>query len=428
VPQRLSEAGALHQALVDELKLKGLIRSPSVEAAFRAIPRHPFLPDRPIDQVYLDEAVPTKHFDGQVVSSSSAPAIMAIMLEQLQLERGHRVLEIGAGTGYNAALMAQVVGASGKVVTLDIDGDLVDSARAHLSAVGVAGVEVVCADGAFGWPAAVPYDRIILTAAAEDVVPAWRDQLRPGGRLVLPLHLKRGLTKSVALERCNGHLASLTVRDCGFMPLRGYLAGHNVPEAVATVFLDDSSSASETFRTALLQDSRTTLTGARVASYELRNLTFWIALRTANSCQLRARVSGPAERLLPDLEQLEVRFLGALGTQPAQHRFPEGQNYFHSSVGLFRDTAVSLLARPPDSDGWSFDLLVTTFGQDSTLGEDLVAEVRAWDRAGRPSVESLSIRVYSATDPYVPSASERMIRKVFSTLVLRWPGASYNAG
>ncbi len=416
--------------MVDELKLKALLRSPSVEAAFRAIPRHVFLPQSPIDQVYRDEAVPTKHLDGQVVSSSSAPAIMAIMLEQLQLERGHRVLEIGAGTGYNAALMAQLVGVTGKVVTLDIDEDLVESARAHLSAVGVEGVEVVRADGAFGWPAAAPYDRMILTAAAEDVVPAWRDQLEPGGRLVLPLHLKRGLTKSVALARCSGHLASLTIRDCGFMPLRGYLAGHDIPGAVATVFLDDSSSASETFRTALLQDSTNTPTGIRVASYELRNLTFWIALRATNCCQVRARVGGPAEHLLPDVEQREVvRFPGALATQPAQDPFPEGQNLFCSSVGVFRDATVSLLASPPGSaGGTSFDLQVRTFGQDPMLGEELAAEVRAWDQAGRPAVESLHIRVYSANDPCVPSAREWMIRKVFSKLVLGWPGASYNAG
>lgn len=136
-------ARQLHQALVDELAGKGYIRTPRVEAAFRAVPRHFFLPGLPFDQVYNDEAIPTKQLDGSVVSSSSQPAIMAIMLEQLALEPGHRVLEIGAGTGYNAALMAHIVGDAGRVVTMDIDEDLVAGAREHLSAAGFDTVQVV---------------------------------------------------------------------------------------------------------------------------------------------------------------------------------------------------------------------------------------------------------------------------------------------
>jgi protein-L-isoaspartate(D-aspartate) O-methyltransferase len=103
----------LHQALVDRLKCAGYIHTPAVEAAFRAVPRHLFLPAVAPDTVYTDEAIPTKRLDGKAVSSSSQPAIMAIMLEQLDLHPGHRVLEIGAGTGYNAALMAHIVGDSG---------------------------------------------------------------------------------------------------------------------------------------------------------------------------------------------------------------------------------------------------------------------------------------------------------------------------
>ena len=110
------DANALNQNLVDQLKWKGILTLPEVEAAFRAVPRHLFLPDLPLEEVYQDEAIATKMLDGQFVSSSSQPAIMAIMLEQLQLEAGQRVLEIGAGTGYNAALMAHIVGETGQVV------------------------------------------------------------------------------------------------------------------------------------------------------------------------------------------------------------------------------------------------------------------------------------------------------------------------
>jgi protein-L-isoaspartate(D-aspartate) O-methyltransferase len=133
--------------LVDCLKAGGSLRAAAVEAAFRSVPRHVFLPDVAIENVYTDRAFPTKHADGRPISSSSQPAIMAIMLEQLGLQPGQRVLEIGAGTGYNAALMAQIVGPGGHVVTIDIDDDLVLLARQHLATAGFDRVDVRCADG-----------------------------------------------------------------------------------------------------------------------------------------------------------------------------------------------------------------------------------------------------------------------------------------
>ena len=111
---------------------------------------------------------------------------MAIMLEQLGLVPGHRVLEIGTGTGCNAALMACLVGEQGSVVTMDIDADLVARARENLAAAGYPDVTVL-GDGGFGAPGYAPYDRVIVTAGAWDLAPDWLAQLGPGGRLVLPL-------------------------------------------------------------------------------------------------------------------------------------------------------------------------------------------------------------------------------------------------
>ncbi|HZB95377.1 MAG TPA: methyltransferase domain-containing protein, partial [Herpetosiphonaceae bacterium] len=224
-----SDVAKLHQALVDKLTHGqpgapgGLIRTPRVEAAFRAVPRHLFLPDVAPEQVYRDEAISTKQQDGVSISASSQPAIMAIMLEQLGLEPGQRVLEIGAGTGYNAALMAHIVGDAGQVVTIDIDDDIVENARAHLATAGFGQVQVVCADGALGYPEAAPYDRIILTVGASDIAPAWWEQLKPGGRLVLPLAI-HGMQASVAFEHAGGYLQSLSLSPCGFMMLRGSFA------------------------------------------------------------------------------------------------------------------------------------------------------------------------------------------------------------
>src|SRR3989442_13842516 len=174
----MADAPALHRALVDALVRRGAITDSRVEAAFRAVPRHLFLPRVPLEEVYRDQAIPTKTINGEAVSSSSQPEIMATMLEQLGLAPGHRVLEVGAGTGYNAALMAHLVGAGGEVTTIDLDEDTVDGARAHLASAGFDRVRVVLGDGALGYPDAAPFDRIILTVGAWDLAPAWRAQLR----------------------------------------------------------------------------------------------------------------------------------------------------------------------------------------------------------------------------------------------------------
>ena len=219
-----SDALTLNQTLADELKDKGHIRTSRVEAAFRAVLRHLFVPGVPLEEVYSDWVIPIKQDQsGQWVSSSSQPAIMAIMLEQLDLQPGHKVLEIGAGSGYNAALMAHIVGEPGQIVTVDIDEDLAEAARRHLAMAGFDRVQVVCADGGYGYPDAAPYDRMILTVGAPDIVPAWWGQMKPSGRIVLPLAFK-GSQKSIAFERTDDHLTSVSARDCGFMPLRGDFA------------------------------------------------------------------------------------------------------------------------------------------------------------------------------------------------------------
>lgn len=225
--QRMSgtdEAGmtARQQAMVDDLKARGLIQTEAVEAAFRSVPRHLFLPDVALDRIYRDDAIVT-HYNAQrqPISSSSQPAIMALMLEMLALEPGHRVLEIGAGTGYNAALMAHIVGDTGQVATIDIDTDFVHEATEHLNVSGYRQVRVLCGDGAHGAEAFAPFDRIILTVGAGDISPAWREQLQMRGRLVLPLTL-RCIPRVIAFERTSDHgLTSVSVTLGGFMPLRG---------------------------------------------------------------------------------------------------------------------------------------------------------------------------------------------------------------
>ena len=156
--------------MVDRAKANGTIRSAAVEAAFRTTPRHLFLPTTPLEKVYSGSVIVTRSDDaGQPVSSSSEVGIMAPMLEDLDVRPGHRVLEIGAGTGYNGALLDHLVGPEGEVVTVDVDAGIAAEARTHLADAGHGRVRVVVGDGYAGHEERAPYDRIIATASVPDL-------------------------------------------------------------------------------------------------------------------------------------------------------------------------------------------------------------------------------------------------------------------
>ncbi len=217
----MSDAVRLREDLVRRLRESGVVRDSAVGEALRTVPREVFLPGLDPDEAYQDMAVPT-HRDraGQVVSSCSQPSMVALMLEQLSVERGQRVLEIGAGTGYNAALLRQLVGPEGEVVSVDVDPEICAEARARTRAAGAL-VEIEVGDGALGWPDRAPYDRIEVTAAAGDLPGAWWEQLAGAGKLVVPLHLGPRAEASVAWERAGTGLRALSRLPCGFLALRG---------------------------------------------------------------------------------------------------------------------------------------------------------------------------------------------------------------
>lgn len=232
--QRYTGTGTLHRVapdseslrrrLVEDLSRRGLIRTPAVEEVFLRVPRERFVPElaaeRGLEAIYRDEPLATKMDGGVAVSSSSQPAIMAEMLERLELAPGQRVLEIGAGTGYNAALLAELAGG---VLTLDVDPELAEAARLRLSE-GRHAAEVVVGDGMSGWPAGAPYDRIIVTATPPHIPAAWRDQLREGGMLEVPLPLgHEGAVAFVVVtfRRAGNELVSTAITPGAFMAFRG---------------------------------------------------------------------------------------------------------------------------------------------------------------------------------------------------------------
>ncbi len=234
----------LHERLVEALTGRGLLGNPRLRTAFQEVRRERFLPAVDLEVVYRDEAVTTQVGPGgMTTSSSSQPSIMAMMLTQLDPQPGDRVLEIGAGTGYNAALLAHLVGPEGQVTTVDIDPAITQAARANLARVGLgaggaaqggfAEVEVRTADGWLGVTDRAPFDRVQVTVGVWDIAPAWTAQLAPAGMLVMPLWVRAGVHVVAALTRRDGgRLASRQVAGCDFVPLRGPHAG---PAAVVEV-------------------------------------------------------------------------------------------------------------------------------------------------------------------------------------------------
>lgn len=218
-------------ALVDALRAKGHIKSAAVERALRAVPRHLFIPWAAPTDAYRDVAVADPDTTAEALSTVSQPTAVAMMLEAFGVNLGMKVLEIGAGSGYNAALLALLAGEAGHVVTVDLEDFLVEKARRNLAAVGFEHVEVVCGDGAFGYPPGAPYDRIVATVGLPDIPPIWAEQLAPGGHIVAPLHLGGEPREHVLvrLERRNGFLEGVGLEGLLMVLFRGEAAGHGEP-------------------------------------------------------------------------------------------------------------------------------------------------------------------------------------------------------
>jgi protein-L-isoaspartate(D-aspartate) O-methyltransferase len=467
-------AAAARARLARALRDSGHTPTPAVQAAFAAVPRHLFLPELDPAAVYQDEALVIKYSaDGLPVSSSSQPAMMAIMLEQLGLRRGHRVLEIGTGTGYNAAVMAHIVGPAGAVVTVDIDADLIARAQSSLAAAGYGSVRAVQGDGGYGDPRDAPFDRVIVTAGAWDIPPAWLDQLAPGGRLVLPVSV-RGIQLSIAMERLE-QARRLVRRDrhppgaerwiamsafrCGFVRMAGAFAD---PEPFRQLGLapglyvqtdDGRQLDTRALASAMSGPPVDVGSGVRARSRdEVADLDLWLTLTQPGLSRITImETSASRAQLGPMLpfgglarDEGDVLGSGGLGIaglvgvrplRPAPSTDPPQSAAAPAAppplasvppVGPDPPPADPLPpADPPPADEqrvYPGEIVVRGYGPAGTaLATHLAQQAAVWDARGRPGAAELCLTIWKSDADVSPPAGQIVLTRPHISLAAGWP-------
>ena len=208
-----AEYAGRRAAMIEEVRaMHGAALEPRVAAALLAVPRHRFVPDANLENAYENRPLPIGR--GQTISQ---PYIVALMSELLRVRPGDRVLEVGTGSGYQAAVLARL---AARVYSIEIVTALADEARERLARLGYANVEVRAGDGYEGWPEAAPFDAIMVTAGAPHVPPALAAQLKPGGRMVIPVGPAGAVQRLTLLEkRADGSVHSREIVPVRFVPL-----------------------------------------------------------------------------------------------------------------------------------------------------------------------------------------------------------------
>jgi protein-L-isoaspartate(D-aspartate) O-methyltransferase len=366
---------------------------PTVEAAVRAVPREAFLPGTPLADAYGGSPVVThRDKNGVATSSASAPGIVAAMLAQLDVRPGHRILEIGAGTGYNAALLACLTGPAGQVTTVELDPGIAAEAEKALAAAGCGHVTVVAGDGEYGHAANAPYDRIVVTAGAWELAAAWAGQLAPGGLLVVPLRM-RGLTRSVAFERTAGTWRSRSMHECGFMPIRGAgaVAESNISlgDTGITIRIDDGQPADATaLQHALSSGPAQIWTGIEVTV--TGELDFWLA-------------------------GLDGFFRLLAGSDAVQRSGLVPPAFNWGAMGLLTRDSFAYLTRRPGRPGHS-ELGACGYGPGrEQLTSTYTDRIRAFNRA---QAGSLRVEVHPLTHAPIPDALMQIEKRSSRVIVL----------
>jgi protein-L-isoaspartate(D-aspartate) O-methyltransferase len=202
--------------LVDSLVSRGYVTSEAVGKAMRRVPREEFLPKDVRDEAYIDSPLPIG--EGQTIS---APHMVAIMAEQLDLRPGQKLLEIGAGSGYHSAVCAELIAPDGHIYTIERISSLATFAEDNLKRTGYGDlVTVILGDGTKGLPDKAPFDRIFVAAGAPDIPTPLTDQLSDGGKLLVPVG-GRYYQDLIKVERKGKKLFKENMGGCIFVPLIG---------------------------------------------------------------------------------------------------------------------------------------------------------------------------------------------------------------
>jgi protein-L-isoaspartate(D-aspartate) O-methyltransferase len=203
---------ARRQEMVKEQIVAREVRDEATLRAMRTVPRHSFVPPDLVELAYEDHPLPIP-----LGQSISQPYIVAYMTELVRPRPGMRVLEVGTGSGYQAAVLAE---AGCTVFTMEIFRELATSAEERLKRLGYGRVNVRQGDGHYGWPGAAPFDAIVVTAAGDHVPPALIDQLKPGGRMVLPVGSVYGTQHLILVEKGeDGAVRTRSLLPVAFVPM-----------------------------------------------------------------------------------------------------------------------------------------------------------------------------------------------------------------
>lgn len=401
-------AAEIRNALTDKLRSDGMITSLVVERAFRTVPRHLFVSeDTPLEVAYnADDSVATKREqDGVIISSISAPFIQAQMIEQAGLGPGMSVLEIGSG-GYNAALLAEVVGPSGRVVSVDIDPEVIDRASTLLDATGYSSrVTVVQADAEHAVPDLESVDAILVTAGAWDLSPAWLERLSEDGMIVVALRMN-GITRSIGFRREGDHLVSTSAQVCGFVAMQGSGAheervfllpdaqGHNVK-----LRFDGEVPQDLSLLDGVLATERTEVwSGIKIKhGVSFADLHLWFAGFLPGFCKLAVDE----------------------GTDLAAER----KSWF--PFGVVRGDSFAYLAVRPALEGAGIEFGARAYGaHGEAAATAMVEQIQAWDRQARSGPAPTFAYWPTGTDRPQISEGTAMLEKTHGLVTISWPAAS----
>lgn len=211
--QEVDRFTAARLRMVDQQIVRRGIHDPEVIAAMRKVPRHLFVPHALQEHAYQDCALPIGQ--GQTISQ---PYIVAFMTEALKLESRDKVLEIGTGSGYQAAVLAEIVG---QVYTVELLPGLAAQAGERFKALGYGKIMAKSGDGSLGWPEQAPFDAVMITCAAKEIPAPLVDQLKEGGRLIMPRGAPGGMQKLVLAVKEKGSIKFRAILDVFFVPMLG---------------------------------------------------------------------------------------------------------------------------------------------------------------------------------------------------------------